>query len=158
MTYGCRGTVSRAKSSLRWIRKTDRAGRTDWFDPEPERPAELAGPTWVKLEPKRPTEPTRTTRVKPMEVEEVPQRVQPSIHAGMEVSPLEVSSVYKRSRSSSCLPQSEGGPSLSGEPQRAIIVLVSFLYFLHYHWLLYFLNWMKDSAPHNHLAFCHRSC
>lgn len=55
-----------------------------------------------------------------MEVEEESQRVQQAIPAEIKVSPPEVTSIYKRSRSSSRLPQSEAGPSSSGEPQREV--------------------------------------
>lgn len=67
-------------------------------------------------EPERPTVSARPSRAGPMEVEEVPHGMQPIIYAEMEVSPPEVTSTYRRLRSSSRLPQLEGGPSLSDEP------------------------------------------
>lgn len=60
----------------------------------------------------------KPTRAEPVEVEEDPQQVQQNVKIEVEVSPPKATSIYRGSRSSSRLPQSEGGPSSYGEPQR----------------------------------------
>lgn len=67
---------------------------------------QLAEPTpkQASAEPERSEPLAEPGRTEPIEVQEEPQRVQQAIHAEIEVSPLEVTSVYRRSRSSFCLP------------------------------------------------------
>lgn len=77
-------------------------------------------PKQVGNTPERPVPTGEPTGVEPMEVEEEPQRVQQAIPAEIEDNPPEVTSVYRQSRSSSLLPQFEGGPSSSGESQREV--------------------------------------
>lgn len=52
-----------------------------------------------------------------MEVVGEPRRVHQTIHAEIEVSALEVTFVYRQLRSYFRLPQFEGGPYSSGDPQ-----------------------------------------
>lgn len=73
-------------------------------------------PKQVYDDPEGSTGPAEPIGVELMEVEEELQRVQQAIHPEIKVSPPEVTFVYRRSRSSSLLPQSEGGLSSSGDP------------------------------------------
>lgn len=68
-----------------------------------EMPSAELVPESVCDETERSAEPTEPNRVEHMEVEKEPQRVQPAIHPEMEVSPPEVTSIYRRLRSSSRL-------------------------------------------------------